>query len=65
MTCAMGGELNLIASFGDAGPVGSIADPPQPTDRAGQPPPAEALILISTPAGSDSLFKASIVLPVG
>jgi hypothetical protein len=24
-----------------------------------------ALILMSTPAGSDSLFKASIVLPVG
>jgi hypothetical protein len=30
-----------------------------------QPPPADALILMSTPAGSDSLFNASIVFPVG
>ena len=27
--------------------------------------PADALILISTPAGSDNLFNASIVFPVG
>ena len=30
-----------------------------------QPPPADALILMSTPAGNDNLFNASIVLPVG
>jgi hypothetical protein len=30
-----------------------------------QPPPADALILMSTPAGNDNLFNASIVFPVG
>jgi hypothetical protein len=36
-------------------------NPPEPS----YPPAAWALILISTPAGNDNLFKASIVLPVG
>lgn len=66
MTDAMGGEWFLNASCSDTSPKGGIASPPQPTvTPEDQPPPAEALILISTPAGNDSLFNASIVLPVG
>src|SRR5262245_10016083 len=50
------------------GPVAAVAAPTADfltLSRPRYPPAAEALILISTPAGSDSLFKASIVLPVG
>ena len=45
----------------------SIARKPQHAEpgQPGQPRYDDALILMSTPAGNDSLFKASIVFPVG